>query len=258
MKKWMVMLISIILIANMTACSVFGETTQLSQDSVIDNTETSKEDLIVEDTESSEKDILNDGTASFQTDSEISSETDVSADTDAFSEDVLENTDAYSEDVSADTDALTEDVSADNDSSSENAGDSIAFSTKDINGRPITGKDIKNAKLVMVNFWEPWCGPCVGEMPDLEKLYENYQDQGLIILGVFYSSDYQEEAKAIVDEIGITYPVLIGNQDFSAYTTQYVPTTVFFTGSGELLTDEPFVGARSYTEWEQEVIAYFE
>lgn len=80
----------------------------------------------------------------------------------------------------------------------------------------------------------------------------------MIILGVFYSSDYQEDAKAIVDEIGITYPVLIGNQDFSAYTTQYVPTTVFFTGSGELLTADPLVGARSYTEWEQEVISYLE
>lgn len=141
------------------------------------------------------------------------------------------------------------------DTSSESS-EKLDFSTTDINGVPIKLDDIKGSTLIMVNFWEPWCGPCVGEMPELEKLYRNYKDQGLTILGVFYSIDYMDDAKAVISDNDITYPVLIGNDDFIKYTTEYVPTTVFFDSEGNLLTAEPLIGSESYEEWEQEVLKY--
>ena len=65
-----------------------------------------------------------------------------------------------------------------------------------------------DAKVVMINLWEPWCGPCVNEMPGLEKLYEQYKDKGLVILGVFSSQDMDEDARKVIEDAGITYPIL--------------------------------------------------
>ena len=58
----------------------------------------------------------------------------------------------------------------------------LEFSTTDIKGKAISNEDVKDSKLIMVNFWEPWCGPCVNEMPELEKLYKKYKDKGFIII----------------------------------------------------------------------------
>lgn len=132
----------------------------------------------------------------------------------------------------------------------------LDFSATDINGESVDTDNIKDSKLIMVNFWEPWCGPCVKEMPDLEKLYQNYKDQGFVILGVFYSLDSLDDAKAVIDDINITYPILIGNEDFFPFMTAYVPTTALFDSEGNLLSSEPLIGARSYDDWEQEILKY--
>lgn len=132
----------------------------------------------------------------------------------------------------------------------------LDFSATDINGESVDTDSIKDSKLIMVNFWEPWCGPCVKEMPDLEKLYQNYKDQGFVILGVFYSLDSLDDAKAVVGDINITYPILIGNEDFFPFMTEYVPTTVLFDSEGNLLSSEALIGARSYDDWEQEILKY--
>lgn len=132
----------------------------------------------------------------------------------------------------------------------------LDFSATDINGESVDTDNIKDSKLIMVNFWEPWCGPCVREMPDLEKLYQNYKDQGFVILGVFYSLDSLDDAKAVIGDINITYPILIGNEDFFPFMTEYVPTTVLFDSEGNLLSSEPLIGARSYDDWEQEILKY--
>lgn len=156
-------------------------------------------------------------------------------------------------DVPVATVGVTDDVAKENSSEQDKKLD---FSTTDINGKSISDEDIKDAKLIMVNFWEPWCGPCVGEMPELEKLYQNYKEKGFIILGVFHSSDSLDDAKAIVDDNHITYPIVMGNEDFAKFTTEYVPATVFFDSEGNLLNSEPLIGAKSYDEWEQEILKY--
>lgn len=140
------------------------------------------------------------------------------------------------------------------------AGSSVKldFSATDLNGEPMKLADAGEVKLIMVNFWEPWCGPCVREMPELEKLYQDYKDKGFLLLGVFFSLDSMEDARAIVDESGVTYPILMGNEDFMPFTTEYVPTTVFFDSEGNLLSGEALVGARSYEEWEQEILQYLD
>ena len=62
----------------------------------------------------------------------------------------------------------------------------------------------------MINFWEPWCGPCVGEMPELEQMYQNRGGE-LLILGVYWTEDGAAE---VLSETGITYPVILFDSVF--------------------------------------------
>ncbi len=123
------------------------------------------------------------------------------------------------------------------------------FAAYDLDGNLRTFNDVAGAKLIMVNFWEPWCQPCVSEMPDLELLYEDYQDAGLTILGVFSSEDMDDDARAVIKETGVTYPIVHCDNNLALYQTDSVPTTIFLDGEGNVLTDEPYIGSRSYEDW---------
>ena len=106
----------------------------------------------------------------------------------------------------------------------------------------------------MINMWESWCGPCVNEMPDLQKLYTKYKDSGFLILGV--TSSEISEAKSVVTQKRITYPILIRSSEFERFQTGYVPTTVFIDNAGNVLSPEPYVGGKSYSEWETVILSY--
>ena len=123
------------------------------------------------------------------------------------------------------------------------------FAAKDMDGNLVSQNSLGDASLIMINFWEPWCQPCVGEMEDLENLYEDYKDSGLVILSVLSSTDYDDDARAIIRELGITYPIVHADNNLALYETDSVPTTIFVDGEGNVLTDEPYIGARDYNDW---------
>ncbi len=64
------------------------------------------------------------------------------------------------------------------------------------------------SKVVLLNFWATWCGPCRAEVPDLVELQNKYQNQ-LQIIGLVVDDDDQEAIKKFVDQFGINYPVAI-------------------------------------------------
>ena len=130
-------------------------------------------------------------------------------------------------------------------------GDIFTFATETINGEAFTSDNIKDAELVIVNLWEPWCGPCVNEMPALEQIYEEYHGKGVEILGVFATLDQTEDALKIIQENNITYPIIKMSQEFTSFQTQYVPTTVFLDGEGKLMDAEPLIGAQPYESWKE-------
>ena len=131
----------------------------------------------------------------------------------------------------------------------------IVFSTTDRRGETWTEKDLADYKLVMINFWEPWCPPCVGEMPDLEKLYETYQEQGFLILGVYSTKDMEDEVDSVLADCETSYPILHYCEDFDEFQTGYVPTTIFVTGDGELV-GETQIGSKSYEDWESMITGF--
>jgi thiol-disulfide isomerase/thioredoxin len=81
------------------------------------------------------------------------------------------------------------------------------FSMKDVDGNQVSLSSYKG-KVVLLNFWATWCGPCKAEIPGFVRLQEKYRDQ-LVIVG-YSVDDTAEKAKAYAAEYKMNYPILLG------------------------------------------------
>ena len=110
-----------------------------------------------------------------------------------------------------------------------------SFSLKDV----LQGKDYSlsqfKGKVVVINFFTFFCGPCRDEMPDLNKINNELKGRGLQTLGIALSSD-PTQIRFLVKQLGLEYPVLIGNDKVSdAYgSISVVPTTVIVDKEGNV------------------------
>ena len=110
-------------------------------------------------------------------------------------------------------------------------------------GNTHTLSDYKG-KVVFLNFWATWCGPCRNEMPDIQKLYEEYSAQGedaeVVILGIAGPGIGQEgsaeEIAGFMEENGYTYPVLMdeSGEMFTQYGISAFPTTFMIDKDGNV------------------------
>lgn len=138
----------------------------------------------------------------------------------------------------------------------------LTFELTTLDGQTITEEEFAAHKITMINFWEPWCGPCVNEMPDIQKLYENYKDKGLLVIGVFSSTDMMDDVNTTIDSTGVKYPIAPYVSAFDRFQTGYVPTTIFVDENGHLLPvsngygDNVFVGNNSYDDWARLIDSY--
>ena len=66
-------------------------------------------------------------------------------------------------------------------------------------------------KVVVLNFWAPWCPPCREEMPGFISLQDKYRERGLVFVGV--ALDEKIKVQAFADEIGVNYPILLGEME---------------------------------------------
>lgn len=90
-------------------------------------------------------------------------------------------------------------------------------------------------KPVVVNLWASWCPPCRAEMPAIEKVFRDYMDLGLVVLGVNTTNqDSEANAAAFVREFGLTFPIPL-DRDGSVsvrYALRGLPTTFFIDRMG--------------------------
>ena len=97
----------------------------------------------------------------------------------------------------------------------------------------------QRGSAVVINFWYPSCPPCRDEMPALQQVWEQRQDDhNLRILGLFVPQglDTEVEARQFVDELGLTFDFAtdIRAQIAREYAVQYYPTTYFIDPSGRI------------------------
>lgn len=100
-------------------------------------------------------------------------------------------------------------------------------------------------KVTMVNVWATWCGPCIKELKDLEKLNASLADKGCQVIGVCQDAADSEalaEAIRILEEKGVSYPNLVFNSDLLFANVNVFPSTFFIAEDGTILT-KPVEGA---------------
>lgn len=124
----------------------------------------------------------------------------------------------------------------------------VRFTAEDLEGSTYTEAIFASNTITILNFWEPWCGPCVMEMPDLEKISQDYADKGVQILGIYATPDAEEDVAAVLESTGVTYPILHYTHEFDFLMTGYVPTTVIVDAGGKLML-KPFATALAYEQW---------
>lgn len=110
------------------------------------------------------------------------------------------------------------------------------ISLESLNGETYTLSELRG-QAVLVNLWATWCPPCRAEMPAIEKIYNEYKDQGLIVLAV--NMTYQDEPSAVapfVAEYGLTFPVLLDRSGASgaAYQLRSLPSSYFIDRKGSI------------------------
>jgi len=84
----------------------------------------------------------------------------------------------------------------------------LDFELKDMNGVDVKLESFKG-KVILLNFWATWCGPCKAEIPSLVELQEKYADD-LVVLG-FSVDDPAEKIRPYAEEYKVNYPMLVGN-----------------------------------------------
>ncbi len=93
----------------------------------------------------------------------------------------------------------------------------------------------QRGRVVMVNFWATWCGPCRQEMPQLNRLYEKYKASGFVLLGVNVDDDVAKAAE-VVGKLGVTFPVLLDTEKTVSklYDLSTMPSTVIIDRDGKV------------------------
>lgn len=121
-------------------------------------------------------------------------------------------------------------------SAAAEAGKLADFTLRTLTGETVNLRSLEGKKVVVVNFWATWCGPCRREIPDFNNVYALYRERGVEFLGISLDDDPQAAVPAFAARIPIAYPVLIGSAEIAwRYNVQTIPQTYIIDRNGKIV-----------------------
>jgi Peroxiredoxin len=120
------------------------------------------------------------------------------------------------------------------------------FALKDADGKTVRLSDYRG-KVVLLNFWATWCGPCKIEIPWFMDFERRHKDKGFAVIGVSMDDDGWDAVKPYVSRMGINYRMLMGNDEVARAFggVEALPTTFLIDREGKVAAKHVGVAARS-------------
>jgi thiol-disulfide isomerase/thioredoxin len=112
------------------------------------------------------------------------------------------------------------------------------FNEKDVAGRPLSIANYKG-KVVLIDFWATWCGPCVGELPNVLKTYQKHHSEGFDIIGISLDQD-QARLTTFTSQKGMSWQQFFDGQGWQnklavKYGIESIPATFLLDGEGKII-----------------------
>jgi thiol-disulfide isomerase/thioredoxin len=129
-------------------------------------------------------------------------------------------------------------------------GPAPAWKMRDVAGREVTSDEYKG-KVVVVDFWATWCGPCKEEIPGYIELQKKYADKGFVIVGVSLDQQGPPVVKRYAESMKISYPLVMGDDSVVAAFggIDAIPTTFLIDRDGQIRHKK--VGSMETAEYEK-------
>jgi peroxiredoxin len=126
------------------------------------------------------------------------------------------------------------------------------FTLKDSEGHDVKLSDFRG-KVVLLNFWATWCGPCKIEMPWFVDFQRKYKDQGFSVVAVSLDEEGWDVVKPFANDLKLNFPVLLGNDEIAERFggIQALPTTMIIDQEGRVYSSH--MGLASMSDYEDEI-----
>lgn len=130
-----------------------------------------------------------------------------------------------------------------------------AWTLKDLEGKPVSFAQFKG-KVVVIDFWATWCGPCRVEIPGYVELQKKYAKDGLVIIGISLDEKGPAVVKQFAAKMGVNYQMVMADDKIvEAFGgIEAIPTTFIIDRAGKIRDRK--VGAEPTAEYEKRLLAF--
>jgi peroxiredoxin len=110
------------------------------------------------------------------------------------------------------------------------------FRLEMLNGKKVELKDFKG-KVVFLNFWATWCGPCKEEMPSMEALHQQYKEKDFVMITISVDYEGVKPVKEFIEKQRYTFSVLLDPncETLDLYEVKGIPTTFIIDKKGRMI-----------------------